>query len=143
MNNHQRPCSSRFRLVAAIGLLLACGGASSAQAQDLTGRWDGSWQSCKTPHKGPLHGNFCRVDANHYRVDFHGRFFKVFPFRYSVTLAVVSEQPGRVVLAGSSNLGRMFGTFHYHAVVTGNCFVAQYTSCKDNGQFVLQRACGG
>jgi hypothetical protein len=114
---------------------------AKAQAQDLSGRWNGSWASCRTSHNGTLHGNFCRVDATHYRVVFGGTFFKVFPFRYAVVLSVISEQPGQVVLAGSSDLGRMFGTFHYRAVVTGNCFVADYVSCKDHGQFRLERQC--
>ncbi len=117
--------------------------ANSATAHDLSGCWDGNWQSCTTPHHGPLDGEFCRIDATHYQVNFHGRFFKVFPFRYSVVLTVVSEDANRVELAGSSDLGRLFGTFYYRAVVTGNSFVANYSSCKDSGQFILQRQCGG
>ena len=88
-----------------------------------------------------MSGTFCKLDETHYRVDFRGRFLKLLPFRYSVTLNVVSQTEDTVELAGSSYLGRVFGTFHYRATVRDNCFTANYSSCKDNGKFVLQRCC--
>ncbi len=121
---------------------MAMGAANNADAANLAGRWDGSWASHKTPHKGPLHGKFTQLDSAHYRVVFTGRFFKVVPFRYAVTLQVVAAQPGRVTMAGSSKLA-FFGTFRYTAVVTANTFNASYSSAKDCGQFLLTRRCGG
>jgi hypothetical protein len=78
-----------------------------------------------------------------YDVEFRGRFFKVLPFRYSVTLDVVRDDGQTVDLAGESYLGRMFGTFHYHAAATHCEFVADYTSCEDDGRFMMRRACCG
>lgn len=112
-----------------------------AQSHDLSGSWSGHWQSCSSGHQGPMNATFCKIDDAHYRVDFRGRFFKVFPFRYSVTLNVVSQTEDAVELAGSSYLGRVFGTFHYRATVRDNCFTASYSSCKDCGKFVMQK-CG-
>ena len=113
----------------------------SADAADLTGYWEGRWRSCKTGHNGLLRGSFCRVSEYAYRVDFSGRFFKLFPFRYSVVLNVVEDRGNYVRLQGSSYLGRMFGTFYYDATIVGCQFNAAYTSCKDNGTFHLTKLC--
>ncbi len=123
----------------AFALILSLAVTSAASAIDLTGYWSGDWKSCTSGHKGPLSAQFCKVDACHYEVRFKGRFFKVFPFRYSVTLQIVEETPDHVVLSGSQSLGRLFGTFTYSATVTDKCFLATYTSCKDDGQFRMER----
>ena len=68
-----------------------------------------------------------------------GRFFRILPFRYNVVLRVVDVHGDTVTLAGSSYLGRLFGTFHYRATADGCSFHATYTSCKDRGEFCLQR----
>jgi len=115
--------------------------ASQALATDLSGHWEGSWQSCGTGHKGVLRADFCKLNSTQYQVNFRGRFFKVFPFRYSVVLNVVSDDGQTVQLQGSSYLGRMFGTFHYNATVTNGCFNSSYTSCKDNGWFRMSKCC--
>ena len=107
-------------------------------AIDLSGCWSGTWQSCVTPHKGPLNAEFVRLNANQYEVFFRGRFFKIIPFRYSVVMTA-SEQNGVVYLSGSKYLGRMAGTFSFNAAATDCSFNANYTSCKDNGCFVMTR----
>lgn len=114
--------------------------AATASAEDLSGSWSGGWVSSTTGHKGPLHAHFTRLDDASYQVDFRGRFFKLLPFRYSVVLNVV-EEGDTVRLSGDSYLGRMFGWFHYEAVAGGGSFTADYSSCKDQGQFCLTRCC--
>jgi hypothetical protein len=125
-----------FNLVVLAVLVVA----APASAEDLSGGWSGGWVSSTTGHKGPLHAEFTRLDAASYQVDFRGRFFKLFPFRYSVVLNVV-EEGDTVRLSGDSYLGRMFGWFHYDAVASGGNFTADYSSCKDQGQFCLTRCC--
>lgn len=110
-----------------------------ASAVDLSGCWTGSWQSCTTGHAGVLRARFTRCGDTRYRVDFSGRFCKLLPFRYSVTLDVVEDCGDRVTLSGSSYLGRMFGTFGYTASADGGTFTAGYTSKKDAGRFDLRR----
>lgn len=105
---------------------------------DLSGTWSGSWRSCKSGHQGPMQADFCRLSNGDYKVDFRGRFFKLFPFRYSVTLQVI-EETDVVRLQGSSYLGRVFGTFCYSATADDCQFRANYTSRKDNGIFELRR----
>lgn len=105
---------------------------------DLSGCWSGTWQSCVTPHKGPLHAEFVRLDADRYEVFFRGRFFKILPFKYSVVMTA-TENDGVVHLNGSRYLGKMFGTFTFSAAATDVEFNANYDSCKDNGCFNLTR----
>jgi hypothetical protein len=125
-----------FLCILAASLLLFLPAAS--QATDLSGCWSGTWESCVTPHRGPLNSEFVRLDANRYEVFFNGRFFKVMPFRYSVVMTA-SEQDGIVQLSGSKYLGRMVGTFSFNAAATDCQFNANYSSCKDSGTFTLCR----
>lgn len=124
-------------LVALSAAVLAAG---EARAADLSGTWSGRWDSLSTGHTGPLRATFVRLNESQYQVDFAGRFFKLIPFRYSVVLNAVDD--GQTVrLSGDNYLGRRYGWFHYEAVVTGDCFSADYSSCKDDGQFHLTRCC--
>ena len=120
-------------------LVLVVAFAMPAFAVDLSGCWTGSWQSCTTGHSGVLRARFTRCGETQYRVDFSGRFCAFLPFRYSVTLDVVEDRADRVTLAGSSFLGRLFGTFTYTATADGVGFTARYTSKKDSGRFDLRR----
>jgi len=56
-------------------------------------------------------------------------------------LNVVGQGGDKVFLEGESYLGRLFGTFSYSAWATETDFVANYSSCKYQGQFILQRLC--
>ena len=137
--------SLRPPLVRSAGLWLALAisalGGRTAAAVDLSGSWSGQWVSCTSGHQGPLNASFCRVCDDRYRVTFTGRFFKIFPFRYQVTLRVVSDDGDTVQLAGSSYLGRIYGTFTYRATATATSFVSRYDSCRDDGKFILRRCC--
>ena len=126
-------------LAVVAALLVSLALAAPARAVDLSGSWCGTWSSTTTGHAGPLRAEFTPCGEGRWRVDFSGRFFKVFPFRYSVTLRVVEERGGEIVLAGSSWLGRLFGTFSYRAQATACDFEACYTSRKDRGAFHLER----
>ena len=128
----------RFLAPLALSILLAV--TAPAAAVDLTGSWTGSWESTSTGHAGPLRATFRPCGEDRWAVDFSGRFFKLFPFRYSVNLRVVEDAGDRVTLAGTSWLGRLFGTFCYRADATACRFEARYTSKKDNGVFRLERA---
>src|SRR5689334_8344899 len=97
-------------------LFLAVGLAWSipADAADLSGQWQGSWQSDGTGHRGPLRCTFTKLDDSSYQANFSGRFFRIIPFRYSVVLSAVEEN-GTTYLTGSHYLGRRYGTFTYTA----------------------------
>ena len=111
----------------------------SPAVPDLTGRWAGCWVSDKNGHHGPLRAHITQISETCYRIRFSGRFWKVFPFVYSVTLRVVETQPGAVVLAGGMNLGPLLGHFHCEARVTACQFDARFHAKNDFGRFVLTR----
>lgn len=113
---------------------------NSASAVDLSGCWSGTWESCTCRHHGPLNATFTKCGDSQYLVAFRGRFFKIMPFHYTVTLNVI-EDGDTVKLAGSSYLGRIMGTFTYNATANATSFNSQYTSCKDWGYFRLTRCC--
>ena len=138
-NRSRRGVASFVVAFAVVGILLV--DTRPAAAVDLSGCWSGTWESCTTGHHGPLRGNFTACGENQYQVTFSGRFFKLFPFRYSVTLDVVEDKGDSVVLSGSSFLGRMFGTFTYSATASDGQFNASYSSCKDSGYFRLSKCC--
>ena len=125
-----------------VAILASIAGARDAGAVDLTGCWEGSWSSQCTRHQGPLYATFERCDATRYRVHFRGRFFKIFPFRYTVVLQVVEETSDHVTLSGSQNLGRLFGTFTYSATATDCEFTSRYASSDDQGIFRLRKISG-
>lgn len=122
-----------------VGASTLVGGEPVVEAPNPAGCWQGEWKSCSSGHHGALQATIVPCGDGRYRAEFRGRFFKVFPFRYSVTLHTVSVDGDTVHLAGSQNLGRLFGTFHFTAVVTECRFEARYSSCKDRGQFVMCR----
>jgi hypothetical protein len=113
-------------------------GRSGVHAQDLSGRWTGCWVD-DGGHHGPLKATLCPCGADRYRATFTGRFFRIVPFRYTVVLAVTGRQGDKVLLAGESDLGRLFGTFTYQAEASTTDFIATYRSCRYQGQFNLKR----
>ena len=132
------------RLLTPLGVILCVltfGAAQAPVGPDLSGCWSGRWSNCNNTHTGPLHATFCKCEGDSYRVNFHGRFFKLIPFRYSVVLNVTKREADKVYLAGESNLGKLFGTFTYTAEATNDHFDAHYSSCKYQGTFDLKRCC--
>jgi hypothetical protein len=112
---------------------------SRAEELSAQGCWSGQWKSCSTGHQGPMKATLTDCGEGKYRADFKGRFFKIVPFKYSVTLRVIDESEDVIQLGGSSYLGRMFGTFQYTATVTASEFKASYRSKKDSGVFTMSR----
>jgi len=108
---------------------------------DLSGWWTGTWLSHSNGHDGPIRGYFSKISDDQYRVHFDGRFWGVFPFKYSVILTVTERNSDSLTMSGSSDLGLLFGTFRYTATVTDTHFVASYCSRRDQGVFSLSRAC--
>lgn len=121
-----------------LGLVVALVLASNAAAADLSGCWEGCWKSCATGHHGKLRATICKVDDAHYCARFSGTFFRVIPFRYS-TMLDASDDGQTVTLTGSSYLGRLMGTFHYHGTADDCNFTMNYSSCKDDGLFKMTR----
>ena len=133
-------CRTVIALSLAIAFLI--GGwsaqASAADAVDLSGKWHGSWVSCKSGHHGKLNARFCQISETCYQVRFTGTFFGAVPFAFSVKLSASPQADGTVVLSGDPRLP-FFGTFHFIALATDREFTASYTSRNDEGRFLLSR----
>ncbi|HEY2783793.1 MAG TPA: hypothetical protein VGJ05_02360 [Fimbriiglobus sp.] len=128
------------KMICAVFIVIAL--AYSAPAADpVTGRdWAREWSSESSGHHGPLHARISKTSNGDYRVTFRGRFWVVFPFRYSTTLIPTGTGPnGEVYLTGQKRLGFGLGTFSTSAVATSNLFVAEFTSKRDSGRFTLRR----
>jgi len=106
---------------------------------DLTGNWTGNWESEISGHEGPLKAKFSVSGETKVQARFTGRFFKVVPFRFNVTLDVVSQQDGVTKLQGKQNLGRALGVYHYEVTYNGNEFIANYKTDKDKGVFKVSK----
>jgi len=128
----------RSLIFAALLFATIVGSPQTSQALDLSGTWTGQWEDFNTGHSGPLRATFVKLTDGNYEVNFSGRFFKIIPFRYTVVLNAV-EKDGKVHLSGTSNVSRRRGTFTYTAEATDTNFVSSFVSCKDNGQFRLDR----
>jgi hypothetical protein len=127
-----------------IALVLGCGLLhlalpGNSRTSDLDGKWKGTWQDTQSGHHGPLKATFAKCDDSHYHVVFTGRFFMVFPFRYSVTLDVTGTVDGKTMLSGESKLP-LFGVFTYQAEATVCEFVAHFSSRRYQGRFDLKRS---
>src|SRR5262249_52448789 len=107
---------------------------------DLSGRWAGCWRDFGTGHHGPLHAHLTRIDDCHYHATFHGRFRKVVPFMYSVTLTVVGSENDHVQLSGTHRSALTGRVYEYTASASGCEFTAQFCSDRYHGEFVLSRS---
>jgi len=126
--------------VLSILCLLATGlaGARAADCVDLSGKWHGTWVSCKSGHHGTLNARFRKIGDDCYQVRFTGTFFVVVPFGFRANLAVTKREDGKVYLSTSKRLP-VLGTFCMSAVATECEFNATYSSKDDEGQFNLHR----
>ena len=128
-----------FRGGFVICVLCAFATTSFSAPPELSGRWSGYWVSETNGHTGPLHGSFKQLDAETYRVRFHGRFAKVIPFWYSTKMHIAGATDDAILLSASQNLGPLFGTFRMTATASATSFDAGFTSRSDSGRFVLSR----
>ena len=106
---------------------------------DLSGKWNGTWRSEISDHAGPLKAKFTVLEDSKVQARFNGRFFKLIPFHFNVTLEIVKNEGGVVTLKGKENLGRTLGTYTYNATYSKGKFVAKYSTEKDKGVFEVSR----
>ncbi|MFO0863825.1 MAG: hypothetical protein U0744_04065 [Gemmataceae bacterium] len=104
---------------------------------NISGSWCGEWIDFNSGHRGPLRADI-RPCGSKVEVTFVGRFWKIFPFRYRVTLDIVGQEGDALILSGTQDLG-LFGCFHYTARATSCNFVADFNSRRYSGQFRLAR----
>ncbi|MEX0712786.1 MAG: hypothetical protein WD278_10580 [Pirellulales bacterium] len=113
-----------------------------SQRGSPAGCWEGCWESHCTGHNGKLKAIISRQGEDSYCARFHGTFFKLLPFEYSVRLNAYAEGD-HYRLQGSKDLGRLAGgVYRFEGQADGQDFVARYTSSKDSGTFRMSRSGG-
>jgi len=128
-----------FSLSALAVLVLSTTQLHAEEKLDLSGKWNGTWRSEVSEHNGPLKAKFTVLDDSKVQARFNGRFFKLIPFHFNVTLEIVKNEDGVVTLKGKENLGRTLGTYTYNATYSNGKFVAKYSTEKDKGVFEVSR----
>ncbi|MEX2559746.1 MAG: hypothetical protein WD403_07515, partial [Pirellulales bacterium] len=99
----------------------------SSESGRPDGCWEGCWKSHCTGHNGKLKAIIRQQGEDSYCARFHGTFFKVLPFEYSVRLNAHTEGD-HYRLQGSKDLGRLAGgVYRFEGQADGQDFVAHYT----------------
>jgi hypothetical protein len=140
-----------FTLLACATLLLAAGGCSTfhhdwrqaaaqpAPADDITGRWEGTWQSDVNGHHGGLRCVVTKESPGKYRIHYRATWKKILHGSYNVEVAVRREG-GTFKSTGGADLGWKYGGhYSYEGDATPTEFTSTYKSKGDHGTFKLKR----
>jgi len=114
--------------------------ASAIPAQDSLagGGFRGTWSSETHGNSGPMRAVVRPQADGAYRILFVGRFLKVVPFAYPVTLYAVGTTTDGVLLSGSRRLGP-FGKFTMTGTLTPLALDAEFHAKSERGRFTLTR----
>lgn len=107
----------------------------------MEGRWEGTWQSDKTGHTGPLRCLITPQTDDLYQAWFHAKYKKVFTwsFAYKVDLHV-EPRDGTFQFHGQEDLGKLAGgVYHYEGKASSTNFFSTYRCPKDDGTFQMKR----
>ena len=108
-------------------------------ADNIGGRWEGSWQSEVNGHAGRLRCLVTKHARGQYEARFHANYFKILTFGYTVTLQA-QETAGTIQLKGEADLGRFAGgKYTYEGQATPTNFVSTYRADGDHGTFHMKR----
>jgi hypothetical protein len=111
--------------------------AHSAQAQDISGRWKGTWTSAANSkhreHSGPLRVHLTSNYDGTYRGIFVGRFAKVIPYIYRGTVTQYGNQ-----VVSTKRLGPL-GEYRMELSLSPNTLHGGWTAAGESGAIHLQR----
>jgi hypothetical protein len=110
-------------------------------ANDISGPWEGRWDSKSTGHNDAMRCLVTRVDDTHYDAKFRAAYKKwiTVHFGYTVRLETRPSTNG-VAFRGAEDLGLIAGgvyTYAGHADATN--FFSTYDSKYDRGTFQMKR----
>ena len=115
-------------------------------SDNITGRWEGHWNSEATGHNDRLRALVSKVDTNHYDVKFHAAYksetFKwiTVHFGYTVRMETGSGTNAVVEFHGSEDLGALAGgVYTYDGRADATNFFSTYKSKYDHGTFEMKR----
>jgi len=144
-----RRCS---RWIIFSGLLLMCGCSSFdrdwksavdtwkvTDSTDITGPWEGTWQSEVGSHSGALRCLITKTGDYEYHARFAATYWRFFHFGYDMNL---SAEPhlDRLHFSATTDLGKMAGgIYHYDGNANSSDFESTYHSDYDHGTFTMTR----
>ena len=118
-------------------------GKAQPAANDIQGRWEGTWSSRTNGHHGRLRCLISKETDSQYLARFHANYHKILSFSYAVALTVRAAD-GAYQFQGDADLGRMAGGgYHYEGRATPTNFFSTYQAKGDGGVFEMKRPQGG
>ncbi|MDB6040448.1 MAG: hypothetical protein JWM99_4289 [Verrucomicrobiales bacterium] len=108
-------------------------------AEDISGRWLGTWKSDSSGHNDKLRCVITKADDQHYTARFHAKYKHILSFGYTVPL-VVTNEGGKRTFKGEADLGKLAGgRYTYEGSATPTEFNSRYDSKYDRGAFEMKR----
>lgn len=112
---------------------------TSAPANDIAGRWQGTWRSEVNGHTDKLRCLVTKQSETSYTARFHAKYHKILSFGYTVNLAV-KESGGVFHFQGEANLGKLAGgLYDYAGDASATNFFSTYRCKYDHGIFQMAR----
>jgi hypothetical protein len=114
-------------------------GKTQPAANDIEGRWEGTWSSRTNGHHGRLRCLISKETDIQYLARFHANYRKILSFSYSAALTV-HRVDGVYHFHGDADLGRMAGgLYHYEGQASATNFFSTYQAKGDGGVFQMTR----
>jgi len=114
-------------------------GGRPVPAGSVEGRWEGTWTSVPTGHRGRLRCLILKTGEGEYSVRYHATFWGVFNYAYRVRMNGVPAGV-ETAFSGRKNLGWLAGgEYEYSGRADPAHFTATYRSKADHGSFELRR----
>jgi hypothetical protein len=109
-------------------------------ANDISGRWHGTWKSDSCGHTGELWAIITKQDDGSYHTEYHATYGQTFKFEFGYELVFKPEiRDGRFYFGGEHDLGFPFGHYKYSGYATPTDFHADYSTQDDYGTYVMTR----
>jgi hypothetical protein len=114
-------------------------GATPVNPVDITGRWQGTWESTVGTHHGDLRCIVTRTDATNYRARYAATYAGFLHFEYEI--ALTGQREGEWIrFEGQADLGGMAGGVYSHeGHANATDFFATYKSSEDSGRYTMKR----
>ena len=112
---------------------------TAAPANDLTGRWEGTWRSEATGHHGKLRSLVTHLEGGDYQARYRAKYLRIMSFCYPVRLKVAAVEDG-FKFNGEADLGWYAGgRYQYEGRANATNFFSTYKSKDDHGSFQMTR----
>ena len=117
----------------------AAAGLKAENPTDITGRWQGNWQSDASNHSGDLRCLVTRQGKSSYHARYAATYWNALHFEYEMNLT--AERRGDWMhFEGQADLGPMAGgIYHYEGNANDSSYFATYKSLVDHGKFTMKR----